>query len=150
MLKMWRFSNLFLLACLLLASSGAVAQSPQPAAQSSQAQNDAAAPVPAGDAPTITFNATGIYEPRDLERISVDVPREGSLYLTFLRRFTVTGGAASRNMEMDFTFSSITLKHSGATPGNANITVRTVDGRTVFISARSLPRPGDDRFAYIR
>ena len=96
------------------------------------------------------FNGTDIYEPRDLERISVDVPREGSLYLTFLRRFTVTGGAASRNMEMDFTFSSITLKHSGATPGNANLTVRTVDGRTVFIAVRSLPRSGDDRYAYIR
>ena len=146
---MWRFSNLFLLACLLLASSGAAAQSPQ-LQNAPQGQNENAAPVPAGDAPTITFNATGIYEPKDLERISVDVPREGALYLTFLRRFTVTGGAASRNMEMDFTFSSITLKHSGATPGNANITVRTVDGRTLFIAARSLPRPGDDRFAYIR
>jgi hypothetical protein len=147
---MLRLLTLLVLVCGLSASVDAAAQSAPPAAQASPVQGEAAPPVPAGDAPTVTFNATGVYEPRDLERISIDVPRDGSLYLTFLRRFTVTGGAASRNMEMDFTFSSITLKHSGATPGNANITVRTIDGRTLFIAARSLPRPGDDRFAYIR
>jgi len=107
-------------------------------------------PQPGGDAPSVEFNQTGVFEPLDLERITLELPREGTIYITFQRRFVVTGGSATRNVQMDFTFSSIVLRHSGVTPGNANLSVRMVDGRTVFISMRSLPKPGDDRYAYIR
>ncbi len=107
-------------------------------------------PEPSGDAATTTFNQTGVFEPRDLERISMEIPREGTTYITFQRRFVVTGGSATKNIEMDFTFSSIVLRHSGSTPGNANFTVRIADGRTVFVNVRSLPKTSQDRFAYIR
>ncbi|MFY7960707.1 MAG: hypothetical protein ACOVVK_11575 [Elsteraceae bacterium] len=124
-------------------------QSPNDADASDGGQA-ADAPTPQGEAPTVQFNQTGIYEPADLERITMEVPREGTTYITFQRRFVVTGGSATRNMQMDFTFSSIVLRHSGSTPGNANVTVRMVDGRTVFLTARSTNKTGDDRFAFVR
>lgn len=80
----------------------------------------------------------------------MEVPRDGTTYITFQKRFVVTGGSATKNIQMDFTFSSIVLRHTGMTPGNANVTVRMVDGRTVFLSARSTNKPGDDRFAFVR
>jgi len=105
---------------------------------------------PLGDAPGAIFNETGVFDPKNLERLVMETPRDGTLYVTFKNRYTVTSGAASKNMEMDFSFSSIVLRHSGTTPGNANLTLRMVDGRTLFISVRSTARPGDDRYAFIR
>jgi len=107
-------------------------------------------PAPQGDAPSVNFNQTGVFEPQDLERITIEIPRDGSTYITFLKRFVVTSGSATKNVQMDFTFSSIILRHNGVTPGNANISLRMVDGRTVFVAARSMSKPAEDRYAYIR
>ena len=150
---MSRLKPLLTFFAVLLLGASAFAQAPAPAptdptdGDGGQATE---APAPQGDAPTVEFNRTGIYEPADLERITMEVPREGSTYITFQRRFVVTGGSATKNMQMNFTFSSIVLRHTGATPGNANVTVRMVDGRTVFLTARSTNKIGDDRFAFVR
>jgi hypothetical protein len=153
---MTRLKPLLTLFAVLLLGGPLFAQTPAPAPSAPGSAPGAApsatpeAPAPQGDAPTVEFNSTGIYEPADMERISMEVPREGSTYITFQRRFVVTGGSATKNMQMNFTFSSIVLRHTGATPGNANVTLRMVDGRTVFLTARSTNKIGDDRFAFVR
>lgn len=153
---MSRLKPLLILLAVLLPGGQGLAQTPAPPpAATSVAQGGTPsaapeAPAPQGEAPTVEFNQTGIYEPADLERISMEVPREGTTYITFQKRFVVTGGSATKNIQMDFTFSSIVLRHTGSTPGNANVTVRMVDGRTVFLTARSTNKIGDDRFAYVR
>jgi hypothetical protein len=154
---MSRLKPLLILFAVLLLGASAFAQAPAPAltpAPANPATADggqpAEGPAPQGDAPTVEFNQTGIFEPADLERITMEVPRDGTTYITFQKRFVVTGGSATKNIQMDFTFSSIVLRHTGSTPGNANVTVRMVDGRTVFLSARSTNKPGDDRFAFVR
>lgn len=152
---MSRLKPLLTVFAVLLLGASAFAQAPAIApAPANPAEKDGGqapeAPAPQGDAPTVEFNRTGIYEPADLERITMEVPREGTTYITFQKRFVVTGGSATKNIQMDFTFSSIVLRHTGSTPGNANVTVRMVDGRTVFLSARSTNKTGDDRFAYVR
>jgi len=149
-----RLKPLLILCAVLFLGVPALAQTPAPAPAPTVPGAAPSAtpeqPAPLGDAPTVEFNNTGIFEPADLERITMEVPREGTTYITFQRRFVVTGGSATKNVQMDFTFSSIVLRHSGMMPGNANITVRMVDGRTVFLSARSTNKTGDDRFAYVR
>jgi hypothetical protein len=139
---MLRLTPLLTVFAGLLLGASALAQAPAPAAPE--------APAPQGDAPSVTFNQTGVFEPQDLERITLEIPREGSTYITFQKRFTVTSGSATKNMQMDFTFSSIILKHTGTTPGNANISLRMIDGRTIFVAGRSMSRTGEDRYAYIR
>ena len=123
---------------------------PAPQAPATPAPQAPATPAPQGDAPSVTFNQTGVFEPQDLERITIEIPRDGSTYITFQKRFVVTSGSATKNVQMDFTFSSIVLRHNGVTPGNANISLRMVDGRTVFVAARSMSKPAEDRYAYIR
>jgi hypothetical protein len=148
-----RLTPLLIFLAVLLVGASAFAQAPAPA-PANPAEADGGqptdGPAPQGDAPTVEFNQTGIFEPADLDRITMEVPRDGTTYITFQRRFVVTGGSATKNIQMDFTFSSIVLRHTGSTPGNANVTVRMIDGRTVFLSARSTNRPGDDRFAFVR
>ncbi len=148
-----RLTPLLIFLAVLLVGASAFAQAPAPA-PANPAEADGGqptdGPAPQGDAPTVEFNRTGIFEPADLDRITMEVPRDGTTYITFQRRFVVTGGSATKNIQMDFTFSSIVLRHTGSTPGNANVTVRMVDGRTVFLSARSTNKPGDDRFAFVR
>jgi hypothetical protein len=150
------FKPLALLLAALLMGAPAYSQAPVPAPAQTPAnelsENDGGSetPAPQGDAPTVEFNRTGVFEPADRERITMEVPREGAAYVTFQKRFVVTGGSATKNFDMDFTFSSIVFRHSGSTPGNANVTVRLVDGRTLFLSARSTNKAGDDRFAFVR
>jgi hypothetical protein len=102
------------------------------------------------DAPKVEFNGTNVFEPYSVERVSLDLPRNGAAIVTFEQRFVVTKGSASKNIDVSYSFSSITLRHYGSQPGVAKITLRTADGRTIVVSAQSINKKGEDHYIFVR
>jgi hypothetical protein len=114
------------------------------------AQTPAPTTDPGAEAPNVLYNGMDIFEPLTMERVTVDVGRESSAYVNFLKRYRVVAGSNSPNMSVHFTFSSISVQHDGPRPGTANFTLSMADGRTLFLSFRSLPRRQTDRVVFVR
>jgi hypothetical protein len=102
------------------------------------------------NAPSVEFNGTNVFEPLTVERVSLDLPRNGAAIVTFEQRFAVTRGSASKNIEVTYSFSSITFRHHGSQPGTAKITLRTADGRAIVVSAQSINKRGEDHYVFVR
>lgn len=80
---------------------------------------------------------TVVLRPKDGDRVSVRLPKQGVVTIASQIPWAVVGGKKGTDLEVEFDVRGIKITHTGSGSTRISFDLRLIDGRTVTVNVRT-------------